>query len=187
LAARQDKTLLSSHERHVRGKCLVRLWVGDWKNEQGYAAVPGVAGHARHSAPAGARAEAAPRRWSRRLFISLVLVCRPSTSRPSPPLHLPCPCVQAKHISTIELASALEDADSAVLLLDARMKEEVIHLCVRHCFFARQRFRYLTHQLYFFLTPYAHDSWCAHISTTCHTSRAHTGSVKMVKCRSSRS
>ena len=120
--------------------------------------------------------------------ISLVRVC---TSRPSSLCahldHLPCPCVQAKHISTIELASALEDADSAVLLLDARMKEEVIHLCVRHCFFARQRFRYLTHQLYFFLTPYAHDSWCAHISTTCHTSRAHTGSVKMVKCRSSSS
>jgi hypothetical protein len=53
--------------------------------------------------------------------------------------------VQAKHISTSELASALEDADSAVLLLDARMKEEVIHLCVRHCFFASIAFRYLTH------------------------------------------
>ncbi len=32
---------------------------------------------------------------------------------------------QARHISTSELASALEDADSAVLLLDARTKSEV--------------------------------------------------------------
>jgi len=32
---------------------------------------------------------------------------------------------QARHISTSELASALEDADAAVLLLDARTKDEV--------------------------------------------------------------
>jgi len=35
-------------------------------------------------------------------------------------------CLQAKHITTSALASAMEDPATPVLLLDARMKEEVL-------------------------------------------------------------
>jgi len=37
-----------------------------------------------------------------------------------------CLCLQAKHITTSALASAMEDPATPVLLLDARMKEEVL-------------------------------------------------------------
>ena len=44
-----------------------------------------------------------------------------------------CVLLKAKHISTDQLASAMEDDNTAVLLLDARMKEEVRLWYMRLC------------------------------------------------------
>jgi len=74
--------------------------------------VVGVAGHASHRArevSAGPHAEPRPPRLP------------PAASSSSVSVRT----AQARHISTSELASALEDADAAVLLLDARTKDEV--------------------------------------------------------------